>query len=459
MRTDLHIHFGQWFDKYYDPLKIGRELLVKQRLAMIGVSSTTACRDPYSISTICEEVEPLLKAFPGQVFHWLWLHPDFIPTSEDTCAGTPIHGLKIHPYQHDWHSDKTKISRAFKFAENLSIPILLHTGGIPECDVGQFLLLLRQHPTVNVILAHARPMNEAILLAEQCSNAWFDTAFVSRDSLDEAVTAGILHRFVFGTDYPINGPERGMTYDDVIAEIGDDLFPTILPSTDSFVIKHFFGRLTDELLTLCRAIWSSGPDWYKLRRCNRNAFRNGPYPISFNDDSSDEVFTERLKSDLGRRYRKAQDLLEKEKIAQLFVNEWGGIRGHKDGTLRDYVSQTPDQLIDRGLAGIATWSKILTLIDPDRYAIYDARVAAALNLTLQRTGLTQWGFPMPQSFAGSSRRAEYARLKRVFNGSFLAAPIAYRWYLKILDEIARRSNTDKQRVEMALFVYGYGDSL
>ena len=57
----------------------------------------------------------------------------------------------------------------------------------------------------------------------------------------------------------------------------------------------------------------------------------------------------------------------------------GGVKANSKDTLRKYTETSPEQLIIKGSKGIASWSKALTVIDPARYAIYDARVAMSLN--------------------------------------------------------------------------------
>ena len=67
-----------------------------------------------------------------------------------------------------------------------------------------------------------------------------------------------------------------------------------------------------------------------------------------------------------------------------YIKDWGGIRAIKDETIKMYAEQAPEQLIESGEKGIASWSKALCITDPYNYAIFDARVSASLNV-LQKT--------------------------------------------------------------------------
>jgi hypothetical protein len=74
-------------------------------------------------------------------------------------------------------------------------------------------------------------------------------------------------------------------------------------------------------------------------------------------------------------------------LANWYVGVWGGIRRNKIETIQAYCDSSEEQLASSTWKGVATWSKILAIRNPDKYAIYDARVGAALLALqlLQRT--------------------------------------------------------------------------
>lgn len=70
---------------------------------------------------------------------------------------------------------------------------------------------------------------------------------------------------------------------------------------------------------------------------------------------------------------------KKIEISNFVVRDWGGVRGNKPETLFGYI-----EALERGnpptpIKGVASYSKIYSIASPDKYAIYDARVAACLN--------------------------------------------------------------------------------
>jgi len=144
-------------------------------------------------------------------------------------------------------------------------------------------------------------------------------------------------------------------------------------------------------------------------------------------------------------------------LAKYYVSKWGGIRRNKDETLREYVTQEPDSIIRNGKKGIASWSKVLCIRDPNRYAIFDARVSTALNC-LQVIGRTEHPslFPLLQGRnnainAGRLRIKAHAVRHRWSKASELEF---YRDYLSIVRNVAQSCqvpNTQVYTIEMLLF--------
>jgi hypothetical protein len=66
-------------------------------------------------------------------------------------------------------------------------------------------------------------------------------------------------------------------------------------------------------------------------------------------------------------------------LAKIIVGDWGGVRGNYQKTLNGYVDAITTQNPATPLNGVASYSKIFSIVQPDQYAIYDARVAACLN--------------------------------------------------------------------------------
>ena len=57
----------------------------------------------------------------------------------------------------------------------------------------------------------------------------------------------------------------------------------------------------------------------------------------------------------------------------------GGIRNNRNSTIEKYVLESAKKAPCTPINGVASYSKIFAVTNPNIYAIYDARVAACLN--------------------------------------------------------------------------------
>lgn len=74
-------------------------------------------------------------------------------------------------------------------------------------------------------------------------------------------------------------------------------------------------------------------------------------------------------------------------LAKVIVSDWGGVRGNRTATLERYVTAVSEQAPSTPLQGVASYSKILSIARPDKFAIYDARVAGCLNAVQINAGI------------------------------------------------------------------------
>ena len=66
-------------------------------------------------------------------------------------------------------------------------------------------------------------------------------------------------------------------------------------------------------------------------------------------------------------------------IAKWAIKNWGGIGGNKNETIEKYLNEIENKNYPSYIKGVASYSKILSFIKPEEFAIYDARVAISLN--------------------------------------------------------------------------------
>jgi hypothetical protein len=160
-------------------------------------------------------------------------------------------------------------------------------------------------------------------------------------------------------------------------------------------------------------------------------------------------------SDLRQRLSAAfhrSDDDRKIEIAGDWVRKFGGIYGNGIDRIASYVDADPVQL-SRTLTGIGSWSKVLSIREPTRFAIYDSRVALQLNyLQLAYLGKIVLFFPLPASNA--PRRAKLEKFIEDL-GATCASPVprheAYAIYLRALDEVSQAQSCSIEAIEMQLF--------
>ena len=447
MISDLHVHVGDWTDRRFEPVATVRQLLKREGIGFVGVSSTTACSHPYSLKKVLMEGSELLAAFPGQVFHWLWIHPDHIPRSLSGLTAK-IHGLKLHPYEHDWHSNPKLLPQAFELARQHCVPILMHTGGRAECSAGRFADILTRFPSVRVILAHARPMDEAIEVSRKCPNAWFDTAFVSAESLAKADLADILNRFVFGSDYPIDGILQNKTYTAIRSAFPSQSLEQVDSATRRFLGETLWRPIVDAITERFHK-WHQAKAGWRLPGCPADHrlpsfIRTGDLPETNAErmDSIAEQWHKEFCSAAGNDARRLR-------LAADFLSVWGGIRNNKLATIERYLPYVETCTVPCRFQGIASWSKLLFLADPSRFAIYDSRVARAMNRCLTEAGVHDWRFPVPPGRQSAQQADDESK-----GSPTLARTAAYGIYLDLITLAAEAVGRPLRDVEFALFASG-----
>jgi Tat protein secretion system quality control protein TatD with DNase activity len=233
---DAHVHVGQFKERYFPPefiVKEMRSLKVKKWI----VSSTSSCDEHYDFGKVKDEINCLLHIAPNEAFPLLWIRPDMIEKSPDLSKYEHKHyGFKIHGYIQNWDPIGEPIKKVFSIAKERSLPVLIHTGGKKECDAESYMSICEMFPTVKVVLAHGRPIEQAEKMLEKCPNCRVDTAFMPIENILHLISKGYTDRILFGSDHPI-----GVFYDKKKSE---DIYKDIIFNLKSN-IEH------DDLMRIC----------------------------------------------------------------------------------------------------------------------------------------------------------------------------------------------------------------
>lgn len=174
--------------------------------------------------------------------------------------------------------------------------------------------------------------------------------------------------------------------------------------------------------------------------------------------------TRQLKRKLSKMWQQEPD--RQLELASWIVADWGGVRGNRPARLQQHLVTAQMDDPATPFLGLSSYSKILAVRDPDRFAILDARVVVAMNalqiLAGNKAGLA---FPYIQGRnlvtgnqlkkQGFACQAEFSVQSLVEGRGWQRVPRdeMYETYLRILQGwlLVNPSEAELMLVEMALF--------
>lgn len=196
---DCHVHFGKFGDQFFSAADIAT-MFDTLGVGKVGIM-------PFGLAYGPEpSVEEAYASLPSDRFvNYLWLSPEMLEKSPNLSEFQNVNYklIKIHGYaRQEWYYLPEKIRQIFNIASIISIPIMFHTGGYPGSDAIQYLMFCQEFPEVKVILAHAKPLDQAIAVMRNAPNAFVDSSFVHIEGLQAICDAGFGDRIIFGSDFP-----------------------------------------------------------------------------------------------------------------------------------------------------------------------------------------------------------------------------------------------------------------
>ena len=233
MKTDFHVHFGQWGEKYFDSQTVF-EKLKANGISEIWFSSTTSeryCQESFAVQENYALKEKLLTGQSlyeliryeiqqavsnaeklGIIPHPLyWVIPEIhlanIITVEEAVKELPYEGFKIHPRGHYWDLSDKRIhvlaDEVFSCASKNKLMVLMHCGEDAFELPTYFEKFIASYPEVTVQLAHCRPLKETLYMLKKYPNVVCDTAFACEQSCRIIRGQGFAERLRYGSDFPI----------------------------------------------------------------------------------------------------------------------------------------------------------------------------------------------------------------------------------------------------------------
>ncbi len=180
-------------------------------------------------------------------------------------------------------------------------------------------------------------------------------------------------------------------------------------------------------------------------------YSNLPLNIKLNTNQSLFKQNLELKKELTNQFK--NNYKEAKNLVKYYIHDWGGIRTNSDETLKKYIEELPEKVIENGKKGIASWSKALTVFDYKKYAIFDARVSVSLNgLIISKIKGEKDFFPILPS--RNKAIADFNKKIRIGNSiNFIDSEVFYRTYLDLIKTVASEHKVGIAEIEMCLFAY------
>ena len=166
------------------------------------VSSTTQCSEDYP--KIITEFSQLIDLDGDMVVPAMWVTPFGLEGSIEWYLESPIKWrvLKIHP---DLHPNICKLHNSFlkecvDIANELGLVMLIHTSQKQCSKSSNFEGIIAECANINIILAHGRPIEEAMRLSSKYTNCYVDSAFMPIEHIKLFVDANLAHKLLWGSD-------------------------------------------------------------------------------------------------------------------------------------------------------------------------------------------------------------------------------------------------------------------
>ena len=203
MLHDAHVHVGQFRNLYSSPEEVFA-FLDAFGVSRMAVSSIGTCEGDPEIPI--REVGRIVELGKERITPVLWINPEWVESDalpRLLNCGIAWKCIKVHGYFSRWEDCPELLQSVVDLARKMNVPFLFHTGGRPESDAGSYLPIAKKNPDVTFILAHSRPVDQAIHVMENCPNVMADTAFTPEEDVAEMISHGLARRILWGTDYPL----------------------------------------------------------------------------------------------------------------------------------------------------------------------------------------------------------------------------------------------------------------
>ena len=224
-KVDYHCHISM--TEYSDPanptiISVSKEEFLAD-LQEAGIDKAIVLSDK---RTTPEQVAEFVKQSPEHFIGFGYVNPVLHGMDEEARRQRNelgLHGLKLYPCSDGYKPDDTHAFKVYEVASELGMPIMFHHAGMPvpydrlyHTDPAQIDVVAECFPELKIVLAHIGypRVDETIYVARKHKHVYCDISWPYGDvdhpsflymlwkDLLTALNMGVMHKMIFGTDYP-----------------------------------------------------------------------------------------------------------------------------------------------------------------------------------------------------------------------------------------------------------------
>ena len=208
---DMHGHMGSWSGIYFPQGEPDQMVRIMDRCGIRLL--VFSHHDALSVPDIGNEANAAaVRRHPDRLRAYCVINPHEPGLAATDMAHFDAHrdiyvGLKLHATMHDVSYLDDRYKAAFAFADDLGLPVLLHTWDDPRCNADVVRNLARRYRHATLIMGHSCfPLWEsAAEVASEYDQVYLELCAVLQEqngALDWFVNKAGSEKILYGTDFP-----------------------------------------------------------------------------------------------------------------------------------------------------------------------------------------------------------------------------------------------------------------
>lgn len=199
---DIHVHFGQFDNIYFNPDQI-IDNLIKIGIKRIGLMPTIR-KNGDNILEAHNNMKRIVDKYGNYIIPIMWVH--YSTKEKDMnmmLKDLPYKILKVHGYIHDWYKHPNELKKVIDISRKNNLLVMFHTGGRKESYAFKYKKICKDNPDIFFILAHSRPIKGTINIMKEFPNVYCDISFTPIKHILLLKEHHLVERVLWGTDSPI----------------------------------------------------------------------------------------------------------------------------------------------------------------------------------------------------------------------------------------------------------------